>query len=731
MTWLAALFSLGTIIATPASQTPPKNIVTGVVADPANLPLPGVVITIRGSVSVAVTDEQGRFSIQPPSLPAILLAELPGFSTREINVSDAAKPIVITMAIAPVSAGVTVHADVLDAVPDARLAMRPLDVVRTAGTQADIMRAVAGLPGVTVVDEGAGIFVRGGDVSETRVLLNGAVINHPYRYETPTGGFRGAVDPFLTQGLTFSTGGFSAEYSNSLSGILDMQGLARPGATRTTLTAGLAGLSAQVAAPLGKNNGVRFAANRTTTGVLFAVNPAPREFDELPSGWDASGSFHADRAAGGVARVFWTTQRDHVGVRLDQDGFSGFLHSSTEHHVLVADWRRSLPKQWDAAVVLGFDRYTGGTNVGVFALDMTDVERSLRMDAGGPLGGWRIRTGADLGLTSSLVTGFTPERGGDFAGVSGQRLFDVHHDETRGGAYVESTRAFGRVTPTVGIRTDRFGFADTWTVDPRVNVTIDTGGRSRLRLAWGRYHQAPSPLYFDDASGSVQLGPMAATHYIVGIETGRMTDAFFLRAEAYYKTYTNLPVDNSAGGYAQDGYGYARGVDVFVRRVWHFVDVRGTASILDAQRRWTSPDQRERFPLPSGTWTPDFAIPFSWQLNVTAPVWKTVSVAASWRVAAGRPFTPVLGATTVASGYEPIWGPINSERVPHYGRVDLSVSHMRSLGKHGTAVFFASVDNLSGRANFFEYSYSADYTVRQPVAGASPRSFYVGCSISR
>jgi hypothetical protein len=62
-------------------------------------------------------------------------------------------------------------------------------------------------------------------------------MNHPYRYETPTGGFRGAVDPFLTQGVSFSTGGFSAEYPNALSGVLDLQLQERPGAVQATATA--------------------------------------------------------------------------------------------------------------------------------------------------------------------------------------------------------------------------------------------------------------------------------------------------------------------------------------------------------------------------------------------------------------------------------------------------------------------------------------------------------------
>ena len=102
----------------------------------------------------------------------------------------------------------------------------------------------------------------------------------------------------------------------------------------------------------------------------------------------------------------------------------------------------------------------------------------------------------------------------------------------------------------------------------------------------------------------------------------------------------------------------------------------------------------------------------------------------SWHEAAGRPFTPAIGAIATPAGYEPVWGPINSERVPHYGRVDLSVSHSRTFGR-AMVVLFGAIDNLSGRRNFFEYAYSADYSARRPVYSGSPRGVYVGCSVIR
>jgi hypothetical protein len=107
-----------------------------------------------------------------------------------------------------------------------------------------------------------------------------------------------------------------------------------------------------------------------------------------------------------------------------------------------------------------------------------------------------------------------------------------------------------------------------------------------------------------------------------------------------------------------------------------------------------------------------------------------LSLAASWRIAAGRPFTPAIGAVSTRRGFEPVWGSINSDRLPRYDRVDLSISMLKPFNT-SAAVFFASVDNLFDHHNAFEVAYSSDYSQRHLVTSSAPRSFYVGCSITR
>ena len=555
--------------------------VSGDVVDPAGLPLPGVVVTVRGTTTVAVSDDRGRFTIGVGPGDAQVIFSLSGFATRTIAATASAAPIHVVMTLAPVSSEVVVRAPSAVAPPDPRIVLRPLDVVRTAGTQADMMRALALLPGVAQVDEGAGLFVRGGDVSETTVMLDEAPLNHPYRYETPTGGYRGAIDPFLTQGVSFSTGGFSAAYGNSLSGIVDMRSLDRPTARRVNATAGLAGVSLGAGEPIGSTAGVRVAVNRATPAVLFAVNPSPREFDQLPGGWDVSASAHINAGTHGSFKVFVLGQQDHVGVKLEQDAFAGFLHSATNYRALVANWQRPLSNGWNLSAVGSADHHVNSTDVGVLQIASSDDSRAARVDLGGPLKRWVVRLGADAGWALTEAEGLVPERGGDFGGVSGTTAFDLAHHDSRAGAYSEIARAFGRMMPTVGVRSDYFSTAHTARIDPRASIAIDLGGAGRLRAAWGVYHQAPSPSYFEQVRGATELKPMTAVHYIAGYETGRLDGAAFFRAEAYFKRYRDLPVQDEEAGYVDTGYGDARGIDLYARRVWHYIDLRASASFVD------------------------------------------------------------------------------------------------------------------------------------------------------
>jgi hypothetical protein len=397
----------------------------------------------------------------------------------------------------------------------------------------------------------------------------------------------------------------------------------------------------------------------------------------------------------------------------------------------LARWDRTLGPRWSLTISGGRDTYSKVTDVGILAVDETDGRQSGRLDLDGAARGWTIRTGVDADSRRAGAVGIVPRRGGDFAGIEGLSDFHVEDRDWRGGGYVETSRPLGVVTPTIGVRGDRFDRARAARIDPRASVRVSLGPDTRLRVAWGVYHQAPSPGYFDAIRGASSLAPMKATHTVVGYELGSADEALFVRIEGYRKEYRSLPLESATRGYTSEGFGSASGIDAFARRIWPRLDLRASASWLHAMRRWTPAEQHDRYPLPSGTWRPDFAIPWSGQVVANVSIAPFLGFGATWRSAAGRPYTPVAGARKTPNGYAPIWATINSGQLPRYERLDLSGSLLRPFESGGLLVFFASLDNVFDRRNFFEYAYSSDYMSRRPVVTASSRSVYVGVSLTK
>lgn len=711
-------------------QLQPTARISGSVTDETALPLPGATVELDGRI-IAISDARGTFEIVVSlETSSRMRVTLDGFEPYETILDVNVAHLNVVLAVRRFEDRVRVSARPPRPPVDPVFTRQPIDVYRTPGAQGDLFRALQTLPGVIATDDAAGLFVRGGDVSEVMVSLDDAVMSHPYRYETPTGGFRGAVDPMLTTGVAFSTGGFSARYGNALSAVMDLHGLDRAEIPEVAATVGLAGASASIGVPVNDRLGARGAINRTFTPVLFAVNGSPRAFEPAPGGWDGSAGLGWDLQQAGRIKAFVLTQRDSVGVETERDAFVGWLHASSAHDFAAARWDGSIGR-WTAATTVGNDRYVRSTAVGVLDLAVADEGQSWRFDAarsGGTHIDWRA--GGSGSFTHTTIAGRVPVAGGDLGGLAGDSAFNVDARDWYAGSYLEATTSVSAISITTGARVDRFGKARATTFDPRLNLRIALGRSRAIRYATGIYHQAPASSYYDGVRGAERLRPMRSIHHIVGYEAGREAEGLFLRVEGYVKQYDALPLEDQALGFSSHGYGWSRGVDVFVQRRTSRLDVRATASWLAARRRWTPVDQRSRFDLPDGEWRPDFEIPWSANVVATVPLGAGVAIAGGWRTAAGRLHTPIVGALRVDDQLTPVFGPINSERLPRYERLDLSVNWLVPAGA-GAMVFFASIDNALGRLNFFDYRYAPDYSSRQPIVPTSQRSIYVGATFRR
>jgi vitamin B12 transporter len=715
--WLLLLLSVSALA---AQQT---RSIRGTLVLDSGQPVAGANVFVLETLEGALSDSLGRFTFQTRAQGrATIVVRGLGLLEQRLPLPDSNQlRIVLQSEAVPLPAlQVLASRFAIGDAPDAVL--NSIQVVSTPGASADVYRALQTFPGLQFVDEGAGLFVRGGDVAETRIFLNDAVVLSPYRYESPTGGFFGAFDPFSLDGIAFSSGGFGARYGDALSGIAALRTLGRPERLNLGATASLASLSATVNLPVGPHLGVRGTLTRSHTELLFRVNGTSTEFTREPEGRDASVNA-VWSYPNGELRLFAIDQWNQLGVFLDQPSFDGALDSEGVHDAYVLSWQHGIRSGRVRAVAAS----AGATNqlsFGTFDLRTRDRLRQLRTEIEWPLAlAVGVTAGLELREQNSSMRGQSPTHAYDPGPGAPTRVIRAEIDDTHISAYFESDwTPSARLRVIAGLRSDRSELAEQATADPRLSVAYRVAPSLTLTAAWGIYHQVPAPELYDRALETTVLPPMRAEHRILGAQLGA-EQALLLRVEAYQKRYRDLADPTRDRDIVTGGLGRTHGLDAFLQwPAWKGFSGRTSYSYLRARR--TDPDTRLLATSPF-----DITHTVTSVLQRSFGAWQ-VSVA--HRSATGRPFTPVTSAQFDSSRHVwvPTFGPPNSERLPAFQRIDASMSRLVPLPHQRLIVLFLAANNILDRRNVYDYRYDAAYTQRTPVRSQFNRSIYFGATLS-
>jgi hypothetical protein len=198
--------------------------ISGIVIDEKNNPITGANVYLEGTYDGASTNTNGNFSFKTAENGTLsLIVSAISYETH-YEIGDVAffKNLQITLkeAINQLS-GVILTAGSFEAGDNSKVSvLKPLDIVTTAGAVGDFVGALQTLPGTSTVSEDGRLFVRGGSAGETQVFIDGLLVFQPFNATANNIPTRGRFSPFLFKGITFSTGGYSAEYGQALSSIL-------------------------------------------------------------------------------------------------------------------------------------------------------------------------------------------------------------------------------------------------------------------------------------------------------------------------------------------------------------------------------------------------------------------------------------------------------------------------------------------------------------------------------
>jgi hypothetical protein len=691
--------------------------VTGRVQDRAGKPVEYASVTVAALHLGSVCDDHGAFVLElPPGHHRLDVAQL-GYESMhaEIDVQENGSALLtfyLRESPLPVEE-VTVTASTFGKVGKSEGAViRRSDVVGTPGGAADVFQALRTLPGINAPNEGAAVYVRGGDPSETLIRLDGGDIGHPYHYEGASGGLFSTIDSYMLKSAFFSSGGFGAAYGGVLSGVLDIETQDPLNLRTVSVGANLAGGSASTSWALVPDRLSLIASvDHSVPQLLFDIYGTSSDYETTPSSSNSFVKLLGRYSRTGRLALAYLEAHDKVGV------IAYYLNANHVYDEIAVGRLGSvqLVDVIAGAVALrgtaSLQRYENRSGYGPFGTERTEHNGQVNLDATWPISPRNsLAFGANLRRRDTRIDGDYPADSTNYGSDAPVREENIHAQIDYPGVYVEDKlRLWGPLYATLGARADHLSRPDQWRVDPRAALAWRIDEFQTVRVAAGRYHQPADPRDLDPVYGNPDLEPLAADHVIAGYE---WKSAFGnVRVEGYRKDYRDLVTQDSSTFYANDGYGHTRGIDVFVQGTYRWLSGWLSYGFMDARRKEL--DDPEEV-------TAAYGVRHSLTLVSQYLATSSWSIGARYTYGSGRPFTPVIGSDYdfTQNRFLPVYGPHHSALMPEYHRVDLRLTRLFTLPRAGVirpsaaCAFYVEGVNVLGIHNVLDYVYNEDYSIR-------------------
>lgn len=604
--------------------------------------------------------------------------------------------------------------------------LTPLDVYTTAGANGQISSALGYLPGVQKVGESEGLFVRGGTGAETKIFMDGNLVNNYFTNSVPGIAGRDRFNTSLFKGNVFSSGGYSAVYGQALSSVLVLESVDLPeqtsfdfGISPIFLSANYQKLNQEKTASWGVAGGY---SNFGLMGKLFNFNT---DFDKYPQGYGVDGNFRIKTKKGGFIKYYGSVDENKIAVsseslETDSDKNMVSLKGQNMYHNL--SYREKFGKY---LLNIGTS-YTYNFSDLNFATFLNDVEQSNT-----PINNQSNYINAKavverkINRASVLRAGFELNNADETMKYG---TFERNYKDLISSAFAETDLIFtNNLTAKVGARTEHSSYLDKWNFSPRVALAYRISKDWTTSLAYGIFYQNPESKYLYSKNFDFQR----ADHYIFQVQ--KNADGRSLRFEAFYKKYDDLiktisladNVSSANNQYYQiansnAGKGFAKGIELFWRdkKTFKDIDYWLTYSYLDSKRDFLN------YPF---SLAPNFASKHTFNAVAKKFVmdWKT-GFNLSYTYSKERPYYDLAsenGENIVR----------HQGKLKDYSGLNFSVNYVPSVGKKDSksfTVFVLSINNILGNKNVYGYDYSSNGDNRTAVRPPVNTFVFVGVFVS-
>jgi len=708
-------FSIIIIISLVVSILPFRSVaqteISGLVTQKNGTPIVGANVYLEGTYDGSSTDEQGNFSFTTEESglqtlvvsnvtyePFMMLADVTQLQNLTIQLREDVNSL----------DAVVISAGTFEAGDNSKVSvLKPLDVVTTASALGDFVGALQTLPGTTTVAEDGRLFVRGGDAEETQIFIDGIRVFSPY---TPTANnvpTRGRYSPFLFDGITFSTGGYAAEYGQALSSVLLLNTIEEPVQDATDI--------AIMSVGGGIGNTQKWEKSSLSLNTSY-INLAPYiavfpDRNDWIKPYEAVGgeSVFRRKFEKGLFKFYAAFDATNFELIQEDINLPGGLHFKQKNINLYsnAGYSGDLGESWK---IMAGGSYTHANNkVGIIDNDIIDIENSAHLKLK-----FRKRFSNRVKLNmgaEQFLTDFIEEFENPFV----HARYGFNNNITA--AFTEADLIFSKqFAMKLGVRGEYSYLFDQFTVSPRTSLAYKTGKSSQISVAYGDFYQQPlnEILKFQPRlpDGQVNLEAQKTQHYILNYQYSARNRIF--RAEAYRKQYSDLVTFEGEfasfdSNYGNDGDGYAQGIDIFWRddNSIKNVDYWVSYSYLDTKRMYLN------YPTEA---TPSFANTHN--LSVVGKYWVgdwKSQFGISYQYASGRSYT------------NPNEPGFLQEKTRAYNSLSINWAYLISQQK----ILYFSINNLPGFTNINGYQYTSAPDIngnynRRAVRPAADQFFFIG-----
>ena len=693
--------------------------VKGKVTDEEVLPLAYVNVFILDSFDGSMSDEDGSFSfISKQNGEIELVASIIGFEKLQKTIlldtlSD--NPIHLILESTTISTKeVIVTASSYGTAEENGVVMTSMDVMTTPGGAADIFQSLKTLPGLTQVSESAQLYVRGGDPNETITILDQASLYHPFTYESAYGGLFSNINTESIKGMYFSSGGFSAKYGNTLSGVLDLETKNEPDIQQFLIGLSLASADVSGQIPISYSKlGLRFSGRQSFTKPIFWLNGGIDEFTVMSVSSDANANLSYKYSKTGRIKLFASIAKDEQGVNVQLPGYSDEFNGNSTNNIFNLQFTDVLFNNMVVKASVSKTGYDSNWKLGILDINRKDNGLKFRGDTETILSSSiKLLVGGEWEYRNAHFKGVIPAEDYDIRNEAEGEMINAEFDVSRTGAYAEAELSnllsIKGLFMIGGIRADVVTPLSLSWIDPRFNLGYKLTNELTINFGWGSFHQHPDPRLYSPSDGNPNLNAMKATHYIASLDY-KINRFSSTRIEAYHKEYSNLPLEDDLLNYNNNGYGYAQGIDFMIKGdLFGIIDGWISYGFINTKRKWLDFEE-----LSSST----FDITHNFTLIAKYNITRSFQVGVNYKYATGRPFTPVVSANYIPhlDIYEPVYGKDNSDRHPVYQRLDIRLTYLTQFINNYFTVLYVEALNILDINNIFGYSYNREYSVKSRV----------------